>query len=118
MSYPRKFPKLKTLPESSMMACWQLWAGIAIVIIAVLFLPILLKKKEMFGSEPGADLQRAFDGILPTEQREGICHPACCLTAQWPTPFDTNEDTKAEFKEKTSVQCRSCENGIGCLCKK
>lgn len=116
---------LKSPNPFAAIKCWEVWVCVICFVVGVWVITTHMRKKkkrapettESFGpqAEP-AEINQAFSGILPTEQREGVCHPSCCLSTQWPTPFEKDADMNEEFGDKTSIQCRSCQTGVGCLC--
>ena len=57
------------------------------------------------------------DGIQPDFIRNGVCHPKCCVADQWPVAhMDGVDNIDLTGKVKTGYSCRSCSNGVGCMC--
>jgi len=100
------------------------------VILSILFVGLLFLlfksyvTKEKF--EPvekpvanTATLEEGQQGILPEEIRGGTCHPDCCMPAQWPSPTmaaASSSGIDVTGLEPSSLSCRSCVYGAGCLC--
>ena len=109
------YPNLKK--DNANSCTWICWF-VLFAIIILLVVPRWKRRSERFTKvNQNQAPANQNEGILPEAVRNGICHPKCCLQSQWPVSFMDNTDNVDVSKYiKTEYSCKSCENGVGCLC--
>lgn len=91
----------------------NMWCCLLLIGILVLLLP---RVTEAFSikSEPAEVGENPK--LIPDAQRNAVCHPQCCLQAQWPVEHMKDEKIDMTGYVKTEYSCKGCKNGSGCLC--
>jgi hypothetical protein len=76
--------------------------------------------EENFASLIKSEPADALDNpqIIPSAIKNAVCHPQCCLQAQWPVEHMQEDPIDMTGYVKTEYSCKGCKNGSGCLCMK
>jgi hypothetical protein len=101
-----------------MWICYVLIAGIILLLlipaIRSMFEPYTPLGVDESSEHNGGAADNA--GVLPDSVRNAVCHPACCMQQQWPVEHMLKPDIDLTNYVKSEYSCKSCQNGVGCLC--
>jgi hypothetical protein len=118
MSVPKGYLYLSKQNSDCMWICYILIAGI-ILLIAMPYLRGYFESFTPMGVDDSTNASSPAlnnEGVLPDSVRNAICHPACCMQQQWPVEHMENPDIDLTNYVKSEYSCKSCKNGVGCLC--
>jgi len=108
------FPYLKKASDGD---CVWLCVAALLGILIIIYGSKLVKRREKFSKiETNAGVNDNVE-VLPSAIRNAVCHPKCCMQAQWPVGFmESNNNPDLSNYVKSEYSCKSCDNGVGCLC--